>query len=226
MGWPPRTPPSLAECQVEANGECVMRSGAHRIGCPDTRPIKIEERHHLGGRASRQRKKSVEVEGDFDLHAAVDGLPARANRRPHLPVPHLREGFFFQAKPGALDDDRVDHAPIGCDRHVEQHRSLIFGLARFVGVFRLRAINALGRADTVYTSAEDAAAGTAAFAWAEASARAAPDTAGFARPDTATAAWAAGISHGGRERIAHVGQGRVGYFQIRWTKERWVHRDR
>src|SRR5437867_1906987 len=118
MGWPPRTPPSLAECRVEANGECVMRSGAHQIGCPDTRPIK-------------------------------------------------------------------------------------------------------SRRDT---SAEDAAAGAAAFAWAEASARAAPDTAGFARPDTATAAWAAGISHGGRQRIAHVGQGRVGYFQIRWTKERWVHR--
>jgi hypothetical protein len=37
----------------------------------------------------------VEVEGNFDLHAAIYRLAAGAYGRAHLPILHLRHGFFF-----------------------------------------------------------------------------------------------------------------------------------
>jgi len=37
----------------------------------------------------------VEVEGNFDLHAAIYRLAAGAYGRTHLPILHLRHGFFF-----------------------------------------------------------------------------------------------------------------------------------
>src|SRR6202521_4637770 len=81
----------------------------------------------------------VEMEGDFDLHAAIYRLAAGGNRRAPLPILYLRNGFFFQAETGPFENLRVDCAPIGGNRHVEQHGSLILGLASFVGVLRLRA---------------------------------------------------------------------------------------
>ena len=86
----------------------------------------------------------VEVERHFDLHAASHRLPVGTNGGAHLPILHLREGFFFQAEAGAFDDHRVDHASIRGNDHVEQHGPHVFRLARFVGVFRLRAINTHG----------------------------------------------------------------------------------
>ena len=65
----------------------------------------------------------IKVEGDFDLHAAIYRLAAGANRGAHLPILHLRDGFFFQAETGPFENLRVEYAPVGSNRHVEQHRS-------------------------------------------------------------------------------------------------------
>src|SRR6266403_5216620 len=112
----------------------------------------------------------VEMEGDFDLHAAIYRLAAGANGGAHLPILHLRYGLFFQAETGPFEDLRVEYAPIGGNRHVEQHGSLILGLASFVGVLRLRAVDADWGAHAVYAGAEHAAARAAAFAGAKSSA--------------------------------------------------------
>src|SRR5258707_14378694 len=110
----------------------------------------------------------IKVEGDFDLHAAIYRLAAGANRGAHLPILHLRHGLFFQAEAGPFENLRVEYAPVGGNRHVEQHGSLILGLASFVGVLRLRAVDADWRADAVYAGAKHAAARAATFAGAKA----------------------------------------------------------
>src|SRR6266481_4965743 len=54
----------------------------------------------------------VEVEGDFDLHAAIYRLAAGAYRRAHLPILHLRHGFFFQAEAGPFENLRIEYTSI------------------------------------------------------------------------------------------------------------------
>src|SRR5713226_3987993 len=136
----------------------------------------------------------VEVERDFDLHAAIYRFPAGAHGRAHLPILHLREGFFFQAEAGPFKNQWIDHAPVGGNRHVEQHRSLILGLTSFIGVLRLRAVDALRRTDPVQAGAESSAARAAAFAGTKSSAGAAADTRAIAISERISDALGQGIT--------------------------------
>src|SRR5712692_1800312 len=158
----------------------------------------------------------IEVERDFDLHAAIYGLPTGAHGRPHLPILHLREGFFFQAEAGTLDDDGVHYPPIGGDNDVEQHRSLILGFSSFVGILRLRAVDAHRRPDAVDASAEHSAARAAPFAGTK--------PAAGATADACTVAISKRIRDALRQRITPVRHIRTLYLQARRTEQGWIHR--
>src|SRR6266404_6587541 len=158
----------------------------------------------------------VEMEGDFDLHAAIYRLAAGANGGAHLPILHLRYGLFFQAETGPFENLRVEYAPVGSNRHVEQHGSLILGLASFVGVLGLRAVDTDWGADAVYAGAEHAAARAAAFAGAKSSAGATADTGAIAISER--------ISDALGQRIAEVGHIGTRDFQVRRAEQGRVHR--
>src|SRR4029077_16478900 len=113
----------------------------------------------------------------------IYGPPTWAHGWPHLPIPHLREGLFFPAEARPLKNQRVDHASVGSNRNVKQNRPLVLGLTRFVGIFRLRAVDALRRTDAVDAGAESPAARPATFAGTKSSPGAASDARAIAIPE-------------------------------------------
>src|SRR5258708_2191237 len=158
------------------------------------------------------------------MRPAIYRLAVGANCGAHLPILHLRHGFFFQPETRPFQNLWVEYAAISGNRHVEQHGSLILRLTRFVGVFRLRTVDTGWGTDAVHAGAEHAAARASAFAWPKSAAGAAADAASFTCADTTATAWATGIIHGCRQRIAHVSQRRVGHLEMGRTERRRIHR--
>jgi len=110
----------------------------------------------------RKKKELEEAENDFNVDAAIHGFAVGAYRGTHLPVSHGRHGLFFQAESGALENPRVENAPVRCDDHVKQHASLVLGLARLVRVIGIRAVDAGRLPDAIDAGAKFPAARTAA----------------------------------------------------------------
>src|SRR2546429_3500699 len=114
-----------------------------------------------------KRKRLKQAENDFDVDAASHRFAVRSASGTHSPVLHCGDGLFLQAESRPLENARLDHAPVCGDDHVQQHAALIFGLARFVGIVRVRAVDATGLADAIHAGAEHSATGPAAFSWSK-----------------------------------------------------------
>src|SRR5689334_17402413 len=105
-----------------------------------------------------------QAESDFDRNLGWKGLAARADGGAELPLADGFNGLFVEAEAGALDHLNVGGAAIQSDDHHQHNYALILGFAGFVGILRVRAVDAAGHADTIDASAESAAAGAATFA--------------------------------------------------------------
>src|SRR5215470_15383011 len=162
-----------------------------------------------------QQEQLKQAENDFDVDAATHRLAVRPSSGTHSPVPYGRDGFLFQAQPGTLQHARIKHTPVRRDNHVQQHAALVLGFARFVRVIRIRAIDTSGLADAVDAGAK--------FAAARAAAGTRPETAAGSAANTCAIAVSQRITIAGRQWVAESRRVYVGYFQIRWTKERRLH---
>jgi len=121
----------LAGLLDETGGERVMRSIAPQIGCPrrsvcEFLPLTKQDNRLTGvftfeNNSGCPESWLVEVERNFNLHAAIYRLAAGTHRRAHLPILHLGEGLFFQPEAGAFDDHGGDHPPVSRHRYVKQN---------------------------------------------------------------------------------------------------------
>src|SRR5216684_3822247 len=127
-------------------------------------------------------------ESNFDGDDHGNGFPARPIGRLESPLLHGFYGFFFQPKSRALHDLNFRGAAIRSDHRLKNDRALVFCLAGFFGIFRVRAIDTRRIADAVGSRMVGPAACSAAGTWAQAAAFAAANPCARAASDAAAAA--------------------------------------
>src|SRR5450755_2123943 len=98
---------------------------------------------YLAREADQLQMGLVQVEVDFDLHAARYWFATRTKRRTHLPLHDAFDGFFFQTHSGTFDHYRLAHAAVGGDQHIKQYGPLVFGFAGLFGIVKAGAVDAL-----------------------------------------------------------------------------------
>ena len=122
-------------------------------------------------------KRSVKMESHFDGLSCRSRSSIRSQSRPKPPVAYRRNRFFVQAQPQPFDHLYVRRAAFCRDNYRQQYNTLILGLHRLIGKFRMRTIHARRGAITPGSRVEDAAARAAALSGANATATAAPNSA-------------------------------------------------
>src|ERR1700680_3960602 len=137
---------------------------------------------------SAERKILKQSESNLDGNDDWNGLSPRPIGWLKAPLFHGFHGFFFQPKSRAFHDLNFRGAAIRSDHRLKNDRALVFCLAGFLGIFRIRAIDTRRVADSACSRMVGPPAGTAAgtrtqaapFAAANACARAASDAAAAA----------------------------------------------
>jgi len=135
-----------------------------------------------------EREILEQSESNFDGHNHGNGFPARPIGGLKSPLLDGLNGFFFKPKAWPLHDLNFRGAAIWSDHRLKNDRALVFCLAGFFGLFRVRAIHTRRIADAAGSRVVGSAARTAAVAWAQAAAFAAANPSARPTSDAAAAA--------------------------------------
>src|SRR5581483_401594 len=121
------------------------------------------------------RNPLEQAEGHFDRDQRWNGLAVGAHGGLAAPLANGFDGLFIKAEARALKHRNVGHTAIERNHTLQHNNALVLGFAGFVGILRIRRVEAGRHAHAVDAGAEQATARAAAFTGAEAAAGTAAD---------------------------------------------------
>src|ERR1700740_2838699 len=111
------------------------------------------------------------------------------------------------------------------DNPMDQQNAGVFWRAGFLGIRRVRHIEAAWHAHTVHPGMEHSASRATAFTRAKTAAASAANAAPLTGADATPTTWPVRHVHGCGHGIAKIRKIGIGHFQVRRPKERGIHRE-